>query len=80
MDRNPDPFLYKCPRTGLTVQGRLEFGRGEPDDGSDATYRGVPCAACGGWHIVNPRTRRLLAEERDGTPRAVPCDGRRPAA
>jgi hypothetical protein len=50
-------FKYRCPRTGQEVHGHLA------DDlmGSD-TYEPVTCTACGGTHLVDPKTGRLLEE------------------
>ena len=48
-------FTYQCPRTGQKVQGHLtDF----LIDGE--TYVPVTCTACGGTHLVNPKTGRLL--------------------
>lgn len=54
-------FLYRCPSLGYRVEG---VGR---DDvlaaGPLTTYVADSCPACGGLHIVNPLTGRLLADE-----------------
>jgi hypothetical protein len=37
------------------------------DDGSEGRlYAGTYCGACGGWHIVNPKTGRLLSDDAQG--------------
>ncbi len=49
------PFLFRCPNTGLHVQGWVA------DDGSedtDETYETVSCGACLQVHLVSPRTCR----------------------
>jgi predicted RNA-binding Zn-ribbon protein involved in translation (DUF1610 family) len=48
-------FTYQCPRTGQKVQGHVAdlLIVGE-------TYVPVTCTACGGTHLVNPKTGRLL--------------------
>jgi len=48
------PFLYRCPVTGLNVQG-MTTDR-EDDVGRDGTARRetVNCPACGGAHLVDP--------------------------
>jgi hypothetical protein len=51
-------FTYRCPRTGQTVHGHVA------DDlisGSD-TYEPVTCTACGGIHLVNHKTGKLLEQ------------------
>ena len=53
-------FIYRCPRTGLQVQGMLE--EHVPED--EGTFAGVSCAACGSVHLVNPRTGRTLGSEK----------------
>jgi hypothetical protein len=48
-------FVYRCPTTGLKVQGHVA------DDLIDgATYESVTCAACGRVHLVNPKSGRIL--------------------
>jgi hypothetical protein len=48
-------FLYRCPDTGMSVQGWID----EPDTESD-TYTSVTCAACGRVHMVNVKTHQVL--------------------
>jgi len=51
-------FVYCCPATGLNVQG---FGyESVPAD----RYIAQGCVACGGIHMVNPATGKLVGEER----------------
>ncbi len=51
-------LIYRCPATGLNVQGWIA------DDGSadDAeTYRTLRCLACRQTHLVNPSTGKVLS-------------------
>lgn len=57
------PFLFRCPFTGLTVQGETESEA--PAEGQPNLYEGVTRLACQRLHIVNPHTGRLLSEEVD---------------
>jgi len=59
-------FLFRCPLTGLRVQGRVEALE-LPDRGYVAQY----CPACGGMHPVNPRTGKLMSEETGAPPDAA---------
>jgi hypothetical protein len=51
------PFTYRCPRTGLKVQGHAadDLINGE-------ACEPVICTACGGTHLVNPKTGRVLEQ------------------
>jgi hypothetical protein len=46
-------FLYRCPATGLNVQG---LGADHPDALNDNVYEAVTCTFCRGVHLVNPKT------------------------
>jgi hypothetical protein len=51
-------FTYRCPRTGQIVHGHVA------DDlisGSE-TYEPVTCTACGGIHLINHKTGKLLEQ------------------
>ena len=50
-------FTYQCPRTGQKVHGHVadELIEGE-------TSEVVTCTACGGTHLINPKTGRLLEQ------------------
>ncbi len=52
------PFLYRCPNTGLRVQGFV--AEDVPDDAD--TYESVTCLACQQVHLVNPATGKVLGE------------------
>jgi hypothetical protein len=51
-------FLFRCPTTGLNVQGH-----GKAQDLPTQTYVAQHCPVCGGVHLVNPRTGKLMSEE-----------------
>ena len=54
-------FPYRCPATGYRLEGR------QPAPAAPSpmiTYVAEHCPACGGVHIVNPATGKLLSEER----------------
>ena len=52
------PFLYRCPNTGLNVQG---FTADDPTD----SFEAVTCLACTRVHVVNPRTGKVLGADED---------------
>ena len=52
-------FLYRCPDTGMSVQGWIDEPAGEPDTEND-TYTSVTCAVCGRIHMVNIWTKQVL--------------------
>jgi hypothetical protein len=56
------PVVIRCPVVGLDAQALLEAESSESDA---VIYRPVACIACGGFHLVNPKTGRLLSEETD---------------
>jgi hypothetical protein len=47
--------MYRCPRTGLMVQGWIAD---EPMSGE--TYESVTCTACSRVHLINPKTGKIL--------------------
>jgi len=51
-------FLYRCPDTGMSVQGWIDDVGGDSDTESD-TYTSATCAACGRVHMVNVKTRQV---------------------
>lgn len=55
-------FLYRCPHTGLKVQGWVAS---EPDDSGGETFEPVICTACAQFHLVNVRTGRVLGSTDD---------------
>jgi hypothetical protein len=46
------PFLYRCPVTGLNVQGMTSDD--ETSGGQEDRLEMVQCLACGGVHLVDP--------------------------
>jgi hypothetical protein len=55
------PFLYRCPNTGLDVQGfTVEQVRDDTE-----TFEAVTCTACSRVHLVNPKTGRVLGLEEE---------------
>jgi hypothetical protein len=50
-------IVYRCPNTGLNVQG---FTADDPTDADTMTYEPMVCAACTRVHLVNPATRKVL--------------------
>ena len=58
------PFVFRCPTTGLNVQGYLE--EREPQPGPRPRYEPMSCLACGLFHLVNSQTGQLLS---DGKPK-----------
>jgi hypothetical protein len=58
------PFIYRCPTTGLSVQGLVpDDEESEGADGADSTYESVKCIACGRMHFINPKTGKLMGEK-----------------
>ena len=49
-------FLYRCPHTGLNVQGWSADQPGE----EDSAFEPVTCTACTRVHLVDPKTGRVL--------------------
>jgi hypothetical protein len=52
-------FIYRCPKTGLKVQGWLAEAAA-PNERD--TYEAVTCTACNQTHLVNPWTGRTLGD------------------
>ena len=56
------PFLYRCPSTGLRVQG----WSAEEVPANDANiYETITCIACQRVHLVNPATGNVLTSDDD---------------
>jgi hypothetical protein len=53
------PFVYRCPATGLNVQG---FFADEVPAKETDTYEPVTCTACTRVHLVNRSTGKTLHE------------------
>jgi hypothetical protein len=54
------PYIYKCPTTGLDIQGMRDDGA--TPTGTTRRFELVHCPACGRPHIVEPTTGRLLSD------------------
>lgn len=56
------PFLFRCPTTGLNVQG---WSAEELSEDDAETYESVSCLACQRIHLINPKTGEVLRAERN---------------
>jgi hypothetical protein len=54
------PFIYRCPTTGLNVQGLSPDA--VPADNTE-TYESVSCPVCTRAHLVNRATGRTLGND-----------------
>jgi hypothetical protein len=54
------PFIYRCPTTGLNVQGLSADA--VPEDNAK-TYESVSCLVCTRVHLVNRATGRTLGDD-----------------
>jgi hypothetical protein len=52
-------FIYRCPSTGLNVQG---FVAEAPQQDSD-TFEPVNCTLCARVHLVNPLTGKVVGAD-----------------
>jgi hypothetical protein len=50
------PFVYRCPNTGLNVEGWVADNPVDRDD----TYEAIPCTICTRLHLVNPKSGKVL--------------------
>jgi hypothetical protein len=53
-------FLYRCPTSGLNVQGWFADEVGDEDE---TTYETVTCLACSQVHLVNRSTGKVLGSD-----------------
>ena len=51
-------FLYRCPSTGLMVQGWVV---GDPTRAK--SYKAMTCTACMRIHLVNPKTGKVVGAD-----------------
>ena len=60
-------FLFRCPNTGLRVQGWAADDAPPPhNDGAsrdDDRYEAITCLACQGVHLVNPSTGKVVGRQ-----------------
>ena len=54
------PFSYRCPNTGFRVQGWASDD--DKSEGAGDVYQAVSCLACGGLHLVDPKTGKTAGE------------------
>jgi hypothetical protein len=54
------PVIYRCPNTGLNVQGLFTD---DPPGGVSNVYEAVTCLACKQVHLVNRSTGKTLGED-----------------
>jgi hypothetical protein len=55
-------FIYRCPTTGLNVQGL--FVDRQPAVSSGHAFESMTCTACGRTHLVDPKTGKVLGDMR----------------
>ena len=55
-------FIYRCPNTGLNVQGWIAD---DPTEGEAEGFEPVTCLVCTRQHLVNPKTGKVLGEDND---------------
>jgi hypothetical protein len=56
-------LLYRCPNTGLQVQGWLDD---TPDtELGKESYQGERCPACGKLHFVNAKSGKILGVDEE---------------
>jgi hypothetical protein len=53
------PFIYRCPTTGLSVQG---LAADTVPDANTETYESVTCPVCTRVHLVKRSTGRTLGD------------------
>jgi BRK domain len=53
-------FLYRCPNTGLQVQG---YTADDLTEGDVEAYESLKCLACTRMHLVNPKTGKVLGAD-----------------
>jgi hypothetical protein len=56
-------IIYRCPTTGLNVQGWFADDPVRTD--ADDTYESLICTACTMLHLINPKTGRVLGDDRE---------------
>lgn len=53
-------FIYRCPATGLNVQGWVAD---DPNEDEAETYEALTFMACTRVHLVNPKTGKVLGAD-----------------
>jgi hypothetical protein len=52
-------FIYRCPSTGLNVQGWTADLPAQDEE----TFEPVKCALCARVHLVNPKTTKVVGAD-----------------
>jgi hypothetical protein len=55
-------FIFRCPNTGLNVQGWVAD---DPTERGKEIYETITCTACTGLHVVSPATGKVLGSDDD---------------
>jgi len=63
------PFMYKCPNTGMYVQGWTES-----EDENLLSYESVACPLCQRPHLVNVKTGRVAGTIKEKSGHTVGAD------
>jgi hypothetical protein len=56
------PLIYRCPTTGLNVQG---WFADDPSMTEGETYETVKCLACNQVHLINQSTGKTLGDDEE---------------
>ncbi len=56
------PFIFRCPNTGMNVQGWIAD---DPTEGKANSYESIACTICMQVHLVNPKTGKVLGRDKD---------------
>jgi hypothetical protein len=56
------PFVYRCPTTGLNVQGWVAD---DLTEGEGENYAAITCTICTRQHLVKPKTGKVLGADED---------------
>jgi len=59
-------FLFRCPNTGLRVQGWVADDASPHSDDAfpdNDRYEAINCLACQGVHLVNPSTGKIAGQQ-----------------
>jgi len=67
-------IFFKCPRTGMNVQHRLDDFSPELSEAEDV-HVAVWCPACAGVHFANRRTGKLLGDRSERPAHAALNEG-----
>ena len=58
------PFLFRCPLTRMRVQGFYEEdSASQPEEQTGRDFISVECLSCGGAHMVDPTTGKVLGHD-----------------